>query len=203
MISKQRRNKTQDFTPLPTDVDSPSPSLSRTRNSTRCFINMVGPPLSCTSSSPWSFELVKTLTYSEDGVLNSFSESFKRVIELVANGKCSFGHVWIKPTIYLLSKKKGGIRPIAVDNIFVRIVGKLLCRMFSPELARTFSNLQFAVGVPAGVETVAHTVSLWIHEILTGSDNVIAHLDTKNAFNTIRRDAILRGLIEYCPELIA
>ena len=61
------------------------------------------------------------------------------------------------------------------------------------------------VGIQGGCEFVAHTVSMWVEEIIKdpSSNKIIIRLDKKNAFNSIPRQVIRRGIIKHCPELLS
>lgn len=63
------------------------------------------------------------------------------------------------------------------------------------ELMERYS--QYGVGVASGVEHVATAARLW-HEV----GGTLVLLDSENAFNTICRVAIARGLERFCPELL-
>ncbi len=74
-------------------------------------------------------------------------------------------------------------------------------------MARTVGEallpIQYAIGISGGCEVVVHTVTNWVHHILQDEgENVILKLDLKNAFNSISRRAIRRGVLTYAPQLL-
>ena len=93
-------------------------------------ILQTGPSPSSTGPTPWSYELFRLLSYSEDESPNPFATDLMAVTELIANGKCGLASWWIQPTLTLISKKGRGVRPIAVDNVFIRLTGRVLARIF-------------------------------------------------------------------------
>ena len=89
-------------------------------------------------------------------------------------------------------------RPIACSSVWRRLMASIANRKVSGPLAEHLTTLcQFGVGVPAGVEHVAVETRLW-HELF----GVVLQLDCKNAFNSVCRLGIIRGLERWCPELL-
>ena len=69
------------------------------------------------------------------------------------------------PILTIIAKIKPGLRPIGVDNIFIRVTGRSCMSTVGPEVAEYLKPLQFGVGVPGGAEIVAHIVSLGVEDI--------------------------------------
>ena len=63
--------------------------------------------------------------------------------------------------------------------------------------AGVWRRLMASIGVPSGVEHVATTTRIWQQTLGT-----VIQLDCANAFNSVDRLAILRGLERFCPELL-
>ena len=102
-----------------------------------------------------------------------------------------------------LSKKSGGIRPIAVGFVlgFVlrRLTAKCACLYARDRLAEYFAPHQLGVCVKGGCEAAVHAVRRYLQNLQPGY--VIAKLDFSNAFNCIRRDAMLSQVLAHIPEL--
>ena len=98
-----------------------------------------------------------------------------------------------------LRKKDGGIRPIAVGNVFRKLASKVVCRPVVQSIKDHFSPVQLGVGVPGGCEAAAHAVrSLFLKRDISPCANakngmIFVKLDMKNAFNTTRRDHFLKA----------
>jgi hypothetical protein len=60
-----------------------------------------------------------------------------------------------------LSKKDGGVRPVAVGECFRRLVGKCLCQATREDARSHLWPLQSGVAVPLGVECGVHVVRQW------------------------------------------
>ena len=78
-----------------------------------------------------------------------------------------------------LSKPDGGVRPIAVPSLLRRLAGKALCRACKDSLSAILGRQQFAVGLAAGTETLAHSVRALVE---ADPELVLLALDAQNAF---------------------
>ena len=103
---------------------------------------------------------------------------------LLFEGKC---HDEVTPIIFdgsliALTKKSGGIRPIAIGYAWRRLAAKCANTYTIAELADYFGPIQLGVGVLGGCE-------------------VIVKLDFTNAFNSLHRDAMLEALSAHVPAI--
>ena len=60
-------------------------------------------------------------------------------------------------TLHALPKPGGDLRPIAVGEVWRRLVSKCLCRALQEEFRTTLWPLQVGVAVPSGAEAAVHT----------------------------------------------
>jgi len=167
------------------------------------------PKESSTGLLSWSNELIQYLYFDEIGFDNDKNRTFRKLlfktISLLAQGKLGPSSLWIKSLFIPLKKKNGKIRPIAVDNIFIRICGKAISLLSKKTVGEQLLPIQYGIGIRGGCEMIVHTTANWITQLLsegTGGKKVIIKLDLQNAFNTIDRDAIRRGIAKYSPELL-
>jgi len=98
-----------------------------------------------------------------------------------------------------LSKKDGGVRPIAVGCVFRRLAAKCANSFASSAVAEYLSPHQLGVGVKGGAEAAAHAARKFIQA--SAGDSVLVKLDFRNAFNTVRRDCILETVRDKVPEI--
>ncbi|PGH37981.1 MAG: hypothetical protein CRN43_17955, partial [Candidatus Nephrothrix sp. EaCA] len=104
-------------------------------------------------------------------------------------------------TLIALSKKTGGLRPIVIGFVWRRLAAKCangyaLCR-----LGTFFVPLQVGIGTPAGGEAAVHAARNFVATM--PENHVFVKLDFANAFNTLRRDVMLRAVHDTIPELYA
>ena len=97
-----------------------------------------------------------------------------------------------------LSKKDGGIRPIAVGNALRRLATKVALFPITAELSEQLRPTQLGVGTPAGCEAALRATRAYMEGSTT--PKVILKIDLSNAFNSLRRDKILAAVRENIPE---
>ena len=89
-----------------------------------------------------------------------------------------------------LSKKDGGIIPIAVGTTLRRLITKVGFKPISQELGLLFRPNQLGYGSKGGSEAAAHAAR---HYLTSNIQNkVFLKLDIKNAFNCLNRDIMLQ-----------
>ena len=92
------------------------------------------------------------------------------------------------------------MRPIAAPSLLRRLAGRALCSLCKEAVSAALGRLQFAVGVPAGTECLAHSARALAE---ADPDLVLLALDAKNAFCSADREACLRKLGEAVPGMDA
>jgi hypothetical protein len=110
----------------------------------------------------------------------------------------------IRPILYgaslcALTKKGGGVRPIAVGSTFRRLVAKAACRTVREEVAIKLAPAQLGFGIHQGAEAAAHAARSFLSNLTDGQ--ALLKIDFTNAFNTLRRDRMLLVIREELPEL--
>jgi len=148
--------------------------------------------------SGWDAALLKLV--ARDG---RFLEFLVILTRLIAAGtapgaqmlRCSRG-------VGLRKDTQGGIRPIAVGEIFYRIAATAIgyaCRQ-----ADDLLPCQFGVGTPGGVEPIVHTLE---HALMRDDDDAedvsVIKLDLKNAFNSASRARIAHATLQNSPHLVS
>lgn len=171
------------------------------------------PRLSSSGLIGWTNELLSFIYLEKyDGDSSSDSKEFRslllKTINLLIKGQGGSNTIWCKSMLIPLGKKNGGIRPLAIDNIFMRIIGKCINALVAKPIGDSLLPIQYAIGISGGCEMVVHTATNWVQHILLDSasnnnnNNIVLKLDLKNAFNSISRNAIRAGVISYAPNLL-
>lgn len=99
-----------------------------------------------------------------------------------------------------LEKKTGGIRPIAVGNVFRRITSKLASASVRSEMASKFAPRQVGFGIRGGCEAAAHATRTFIKRN-THRRVLVVKIDFRNAFNELDRDIFLNEMKLQCPAI--
>ena len=171
------------------------------------------PLKSANGLSSWTNDLLKFVTRPDhdlDGEVlpvdlsEDIIDNLLSVINMITKGSGGSPKAWINSFFFFIGKGGGDVRPIAVDDIFIRVIGKCIARMRGNDIGEMLSSVQFGVGFKGGCEFIVHSVSNWVSEILASgsSSKVIIKIDLANAFNTISREAIQAGINKHCPELL-
>jgi hypothetical protein len=125
---------------------------------------------------------------------------------LLAAGKAPlFVAPWIAgaPLVPLI-KKDNGVRPIAIGELLRRVVSRAFCThpQLRERMQKCFLEVnQLGVGVNGGAEAAVQIVKLRIAAAGHSESIVALKVDFKNAYNSISREKIQQGLLQYFPEL--
>ena len=99
-----------------------------------------------------------------------------------------------------LLKPAGGIRPIALGELFGRLAGKAAAIIKRSEFLAFFQpRNQFGVSASAGSEAIIHAITT---ALTKHPEWVLIQLDFRNAFNTVSRQLIRSQLVLHFPELL-
>ena len=101
----------------------------------------------------------------------------------------------------LIALEKGptDVRPIAMGEVFMKLVGKLVCEGQREEMAELMKGSQFGVAFPGGTEFIHHLLQLCLAQ---DPSLVLLSLDFSNAFNSVSRAAIASALRKHFPQLL-
>uniref|UniRef100_A0A8D8WSG0 Reverse transcriptase domain-containing protein n=1 Tax=Cacopsylla melanoneura TaxID=428564 RepID=A0A8D8WSG0_9HEMI len=91
-------------------------------------------------------------------------------------------------SLFALTKKDGGVRPIAVGSVIRRLVAKLSCFSVKEEMAAHFLPHQLGFGTKLGCEAAIHAARAHVAD-LANKDQVLLKIDFQNAFNSVERDS--------------
>ena len=99
-------------------------------------------------------------------------------------------------------RKDGGIRPVAVGNVFRRLAAKAGCYAVSRGVSRELSAIQLGVSFKRGAEAAVHAVRKFITNNIDSNDHkIIVKLDMVRAFNSVRRDHVLQACLDRTLEV--
>ena len=155
----------------------------------------------------WTYDLIRQLVPTdreEEG--SDLLVSIAILFEHILAGRGGSASLWTSSRLIPLSKKDGGVRPIAIGAVWYRFLGRVVATAVSTDLGKALLPLQYGIGVKGGAEAVAHACSIAQEFMLSGEDDLedpfmVQTVDFKNAFNTIRRGTIARAVLEHAPNL--
>ena len=161
---------------------------------------------SCKETAPgpdkWTQELLNAaLTHSA-----SFAESFRCFIIDICNASIpgeTIGALALS-TLLGINKDDGGTRPLAMGETFLKIADTVALEREQKNLAAANNVNQKGTGAPNGGESIIHAARDFAENgtrphssIISGENRLQFNLDYRNAFNSITRDAMLDGILDY------
>ena len=99
-----------------------------------------------------------------------------------------------------LTKRCGGVRPIAVGCTLSRLASKCACFHALNTLPQILAPHQLGFGITAGAEAAVQASRVYIKHL--SSDKAVVKVDFQNAFNSIRRDRLLKAVEDHIPDLL-
>jgi hypothetical protein len=100
-----------------------------------------------------------------------------------------------------LIKKDGGLRPIAIGEIWRRLASRVAVTQCRGEATDYFFPSQLGVGVKEGVPSTVHAAQAIIHQQRGDDTLAMLKVDFANAFNTANCSAFIRETREHFPSL--
>lgn len=94
------------------------------------------------------------------------------------------GRYWGTASLIALQKASHGIRPIAMGEVFRKLVSRVMLRQLGDVQCDAVGEFQFGVARPGGLEAVVLALRILLEDDPT---NVILKLDVTNAYNTFDR----------------
>lgn len=153
------------------------------------------PKGSAPGESGWTYEHVKAAVLTDPSALSSAC----RLINAILSGSLPRMARLLDSALIALQKPQGGIRPVAIGEVWLRLAG--LCAMAaSPDAGRALAPLQLGVGVAGGSQSLGLAMAAGA---AANPDDVTLQLDFSNAFNSVKRSAILAATAKRWPEGLA
>lgn len=105
--------------------------------------------------------------------------------------------------VYPLNKKDGGIRPIAVGEIWRRLTSKVAMFAVKGDMADLLTPLQCGVAIRSGTDGILHSISQIVDLLGDDGNYALMKVDFSNAFNNINRTQMLEQVRKFSPQLSA
>ena len=144
---------------------------------------------------------LKDILNPPSGATAPFLSSLSAFVSHVLNGSTP---IPLRPLFFgarlvALTKKDGGVRPIAVGSTLRRLVAKVAAHFVLDDMISLLAPRQLGFGVKGGAEAAVHAARSYLNHL--HPDGVMVKLDFRNAFNTVRRDKMLEATKIFAPEV--
>jgi len=136
------------------------------------------------------------------GIFCELTTNLTNLVNLLLNGELPehVPEIIFGGSVIALQKKNGDIRHIAVGYTLRRLAAKCAnACVIGSHTIESLAALQLGVGVTGEAEAVIHATRRYVSN--RPEDRVIIKLYFKNAFNSLRRDAMLEAVERDIPEL--
>ena len=132
---------------------------------------------------------------------NRLLESTTKLVNFVLREKIPevIRPIFFGANLCALSKKDGGVRPIAVGGTLRRLITKVGLNPISQDLGEYLRPSQLGYASSGGCDAAAHAARHYLTS--TNKNKVYLKLDIKNAFNCLNRDIFLQRVKEKIPSL--
>ena len=98
-------------------------------------------------------------------------------------------------------KTKGSVRPIAVGEVFRRLIAKCIAQEARSEAVELFSIKQLGVAVKCGAESIVHTTKQTFQNLFNNKTAGLLQIDFNNACNCITRSSVTDAARTFIPAL--
>ena len=138
--------------------------------------------------SGWTAELLLPLLAD-----NVCLQAVTLLVQLIANNELDpHSRVLLScSTLHAIPKSDGGLRPLALGDLFVKIANKLCFAMDETHFPAIFEPLQLAVCCPGGSERAIQTMQAALE---ANAGNIAIHVDSVNAYNSADRAMMLESV---------
>ncbi len=149
--------------------------------------------------------------YLKDLIAKSNSDAAPKLLQSITNlenlmlsGKVlpSICKIIYGATLCALSKKCGGLRPIAVGSTYGRLAGKLACGYVRDDAGDYLRPTQIGVNTKGGCEAAVHATRTYLL-INKNTSKILLKVDFQNAFNSVERDVMLNEIRKATPSIYA
>ena len=132
------------------------------------------------------------------------TENLVGLLNIIASGLApsSFAPFLLSAPLVPINKKDGGIRPIAVGEVFRRVVSKIAMASVKRVAEAFLAPLQVGVGTSNAAETILHVFNRVVSSEELDENVTFLQLDIDNAFNSVHRPSFLHEVQEHFPQLL-
>jgi hypothetical protein len=190
--------------PLPVlPVEAPPEAWAPNRESVMQALRRFPRETACGASGLHVAHLLEATKTTFPHINSAVVAGITRLVGLLIKGKLPAAlasSLTLSPLTALL-KKDGGLRPIAIGEIWRRLASRVAVAHCRGQASDFFFPAQLGVGLKEGVPTTVHAAQAVIHQLGDRPELAMLKVDFANAFNTASRTAFIREVREHFPPL--
>jgi hypothetical protein len=152
---------------------------------------------SAAGPSGWTFGAIRAVFFETDHVATACAAIAAFGDRMLAGQLTSL--LWLRSRAVFIPKKGNtGWRPLGIGEAWYRLITRCAVRAEGESVGRQLLPLQLGCGVRGGCEIAGRLGQIILD---AHGEVVLVSLDMKNAFNTMPRALMLRGLLKYARSL--
>jgi hypothetical protein len=153
---------------------------------------------SAAGPSAWTYAAIRAIFFENEGVSEAVvGPILSMFCNAMLAGKLQ-REVWLRSRAILIPKKDGSWRPLCIGEAWYRFVGRAAMLAHGKIVGEVLSPLQLGCGISSGCEIAGRIGQI---ALATDPNIVLISLDLKNAFSTLRRKLVMRGILRSSPNL--
>jgi hypothetical protein len=147
--------------------------------------------------SGWTYSAIQALILPLDNQLQSCTV-VAEFFNLILAGRFKNKLLTTSRSILIEKGNNGEYRPLGIGESWYRFLGRLVSRILSVEVGYKLEPLQLGCGISGGCEIAGR-----LGQVILDShpDMCAIKLDIKNAFNSMPRKVMWKGIKEFSPNL--
>ena len=145
--------------------------------------------------SPWTYAFMKFLLRGEGNA--ALAEAVTRLFNLMLANRVR-REWWVPSRAALFPKGETAWRPLGIGESWYRLLGRAVMKAIGEDVGKVLAPIQLGAGIPGGSEIAGRLAQVMLS---SQADMIVVNLDLANAFNTIPRDLMWRGVCEFSPSL--
>jgi hypothetical protein len=158
---------------------------------------------SSAGASGWTYAAIKSIFLEDSETMGTACEIISKLCNAMLSGRIGRGG-WLRSRAVLIPKKDGSYRPLSIGESWYRLAARAALCSIGSEIGNQLAPSQLGCGISGGCEIAGRTGQLIMDTELSNGNStnlVIISLDIKNAFGTLNRKQILKGIFEFAPGL--
>jgi hypothetical protein len=149
----------------------------------------------------WTFRLISQMVRKHRRPLDFCHLIVSKLLNPMLAGKLN-PELWTTSRAVLIPKKSSGFRPLAIGDSWYRLMARAAMRLCGEEVGEKLRPYQLGCGTKGGAEIAARIAQLVFDEGFENfPETAIVTFDIKNAFGTMPRGLMLRGILKHCEDL--
>jgi hypothetical protein len=176
-----------------------SESLSIEANQIEAAIRKL-PIGAAAGGSGWTYAAIRAIFLEDNSTIGLACSAISRLCNSMLSGSIRRGEGWLRSRTVLIPKKDGSWRPLSIGETWYRLTARVALGVVGAQVGLQLAPMQLGCGISGGCE-IAGRLGQIILDTESGNNLIVISLDIQNAYGTLSRRQILKGLFDFAPGL--